>query len=98
MLVVLKFKRIGSSITLEYFIQGDRSTPLFPRDVIVKPIVHDSRINSTCPVKFRKLRSGGRVVHIHQKIPPSSKGEKKKKAKRIQGCFGNRVKADMTNK
>lgn len=85
MLVVLKFNGIGSSITLEYFSQGDRSTPLFARDVIVKPIAHDSRINSTCPVKFRKLRSGGRVVHIHQKIPPSSKGKNKNKNKKPRG-------------
>lgn len=76
MLVVLKFNGIGSSITREYFSQRDRSTPLFPRDVIVKPIAHDSRINSTGPVKFRKLRSVGRAVHIHQQIPPFK--EKKK--------------------
>lgn len=53
MRVVLKFNGIGSSITPEYFSQRDRSTP---RDVIVKPIAHDSRINSTGPVKFRKIK------------------------------------------
>lgn len=44
---------MGNSITPEYFSQGDIPTPLFPRDVTVKPTAHNSRINSTGPVKFR---------------------------------------------
>lgn len=65
LLVVLKCME-WETLTPEYFSQGDRSTPLFPRDVTVKPTAHNSRINSTGPVKFRKLRSVGRVIHIHQ--------------------------------
>lgn len=44
----------------------------------MKPIAHDSRVSSPGLIKFRKLRSVGRVVHVHQEII-SSEGTKKKK-------------------
>lgn len=46
----------------------------------MKPITQDSRVNSIDPVKFRKLRSIGKVVHIYQEIPPT-KGKIKKERK-----------------
>lgn len=47
----------------------------------MKPTAHDSGINSIGPVKFRKSGSVGRVVHMHQEIPPT-KGKKNIKFKR----------------
>lgn len=79
--VISKFNGIVSSVTSECSHKETGQLHSFPRGVIVKPTTHYSRINSISPRKFRKLGSVGRVVHIHQEMPPT-RGKKKMKKKK----------------